>query len=41
MFAINAGDFRHKITLLRPTIAKNEDNIPVKNLKSYLLPKPR
>lgn len=39
MFAINAGDFRHKITLLRPTISKNEDNIPVEKLEELFTTK--
>lgn len=30
MFSMNSGEFRHKITILRPTIGKNEDNIPGK-----------
>ena len=29
MFSINAGEFRHKITILRPMIIKDDDNIPI------------
>lgn len=33
MFSMDSGDFRHKITILRPTIGKDQDNIPVENLE--------
>lgn len=39
MFSINAGDFRHKVAVLRPTIAKNEDNIPVEKLEELYITK--
>ena len=29
MFSMNAGEFRYKITVLRPMIVKDDDNIPV------------
>ncbi|WP_346889175.1 phage head closure protein [Clostridium sp. UBA1056] len=32
MISISAGEFRHKIKILRPTIERDEDNIPVEKL---------
>lgn len=33
MFTINRSEFRHPIKIYRPTIVKDEDNIPSKELK--------
>ena len=39
MFSMSAGEFRHKITILRPTIGKDEDNIPVEKLEELFTTK--
>ena len=39
MFSIDAGEFRNRITILRPSIVKDEDNIPVEELQEYLTTK--
>lgn len=33
MFTINSSEFRHPIKIYRPTIVKDEDNIPTKELE--------
>lgn len=33
MFTINSSQFRHPIKIYRPTIIKDEDNIPTKQLE--------
>lgn len=33
MFTMNSSEFRHPIKIYRPTITKDEDNIPTKQLE--------
>lgn len=39
MFSMDSGEFRHRITILRTTIDKDEDNIPVEKLEELFTTK--